>query len=795
MRSQQRWIPILFIVFLVAFLFQSYAVAQVPKLPKAAKASSQAPALKLPENATPEQMNAFLAGLSDEQARKLLLDTMKQEAEARLHTEEAEGGGAGRKTGIAALFSSAEEAMDALFKRLGAVFTGAETTPSGWPEAWAKLTGGKGFGQFAANFVIMLLIIIGGVAAERFLLRMIAGMHDYLMKTVPLGRLQKLGFIVSRILIDGLGIACFVLVSFVLFAVIYSPQDSGHLPVSIFLVTSYYFRLTLFAAKVILSPKAAGLRLAPMSDADAGLIYSWMMRITAVCALIGAVAFTLREAGISRDVFLLIYSSAGVTVSVLLIVLIMQVRERVARAIAPSAGEILMPIEALQAKLSAIWHWVAILYVAAVGVYWTMRMLTHGDLHILNLVFSLFLIPLFIGLDQWVQKLLAIASGGSREIIDLGKPEDATGAAAIQLQEPKRAGMETYVPLIKKSFRVVLVVFFFFAVLKLWGFDIALGRLIARDVLSVLLVLIIGLIIWQLIKARIDQKLQEEMPLMSDDAEEGGGVGSRSATLLLLLRKFLLAVLFVIVFLIILSSLGIDIAPLIAGAGVIGLAIGFGAQTLVKDIISGIFFLIDDAFRVGDYVEAGAAKGTVEQISLRSMKLRHPRGQVFTIPFGDVKTVTNFSRDYIITKLDFRVRYDADLEKIRKIIKKVNKQIMQDEEVKRVMLSDIKSQGIREIQDSAMILRVKFKTIPGEQFPIQRQVFHLVQKAFKESGIEFAHRNVTVYLPPEIKSKSMSEMMEAEKQAVEAGAAAAAALAQEEDEEKAKAEAASKKKK
>jgi small-conductance mechanosensitive channel len=249
----------------------------------------------------------------------------------------------------------------------------------------------------------------------------------------------------------------------------------------------------------------------------------------------------------------------------------------------------------------------------------------------------------------------------------------------------------------------------------------------------------------------------------------------------------------VIVTLIMLSSLGVDIAPLIAGAGVIGLAIGFGSQTLVKDIIAGIFFLIDDAFRVGDYVEAGSAKGTVAQIGLRSMKMRHPRGQVFTIPFGDLKTVTNFSRDYIITKLDFRVRYDVDLEKIRKIIKKINKELMQDEEIKRVMLSDIKSQGIREIQDSAMIMRVKFKTIPGEQFVIRREVFHRVQKAFKESGIEFAHRNVTVYLPPEVQSKSLDEMSEAEKKAVEAGAAAAAALAQEEDEQKAKAEATKKK--
>jgi small-conductance mechanosensitive channel len=773
-------------------LLHSFAAAKPPKLPKASSGPPPVQEATLPDHATPEQVDAFMAGLSDEQARRLLLEKMRQEAESRASSAEA-GTPHPTDSGIGALFSSAEDAMDALFTRLGAVFAGAENVPSGWTEAWAKLTGGKGFGQFTANLAIMLLIVLGGLAAERFLLRMIAGMHDYLTKTVPLGRLQKFAFIISRILIDGLGIACFVLVSFVLFAVIYSPQDSGYLPASIFLVASYYFRLVMFGVRVILSPKAAGLRLAPMSDADAGLIYRWFMRIAAVCALISVIALTLREAGISRDIFLLIYSSAGAVVSLLLIALILQVRERVAQAIAPEAGEILMPIEALQAKLASIWHWIAILYAASAGVYWTIRMLTYGDVRILHLIYSLFLIPVFIGLDQWMQKLLAMASGGSREVIELGAPTEAAQEPADPLQWSQRARIENYVPLIKKSFRVVLVVFFFFAMLRMWGIDITLGRLIARDVVTIFLILIAGVIVWQLIKARIDQKLREEMPMASEEAEEGGGVGSRSATLLMLLRKFVFAVLFVILALTILSSLGINIAPLIAGAGVVGLAIGFGSQTLVKDIIAGVFFLIDDAFRVGDYVEAGAAKGTVAQIGLRSMKLRHPRGQVYTIPFGDLKTVTNFSRDYIITKLDFRVRYDADLEKIRKVIKKINKELMQDEEIKRVMLSDIKSQGIREIQDSAMILRVKFKTIPGEQWTIRREVFHRVQKAFMDSGLEFANRNVTVYLPPEIQSKSLSEMTEAEKKVVEAGAAAAAVLAQEEEEQKAKA-AASKKK-
>jgi len=167
----------------------------------------------------------------------------------------------------------------------------------------------------------------------------------------------------------------------------------------------------------------------------------------------------------------------------------------------------------------------------------------------------------------------------------------------------------------------------------------------------------------------------------------------------------------------------------------------------VRDILSGVFYLMDDAFRVGDYIETAGTKGMVEYISLRSLRLRHPRGMVYTIPFGDMGSVQNFSRDYIITKLDVRVRYDADIEKIRKIIKQISKELQKDEETGQLLLSKIKSQGVREMDDSAMILRVKFKTKPGDQFVLRREVYRLIQERFRAQGIEFAHRNVTVYLP------------------------------------------------
>jgi small-conductance mechanosensitive channel len=266
----------------------------------------------------------------------------------------------------------------------------------------------------------------------------------------------------------------------------------------------------------------------------------------------------------------------------------------------------------------------------------------------------------------------------------------------------------------------------------------------------IFILLLIGLILWQFLKSQIQKNIEEEVPEQDSGGEEGGAGGSRSETLLLLLRKTIVVVFFAIVFLLFLSSMGINIGPLLAGAGVVGLAIGFGAQTLVKDIIAGVFFLIDDAFRVGDYIETGGQKGTVEHISLRSLRLRNPRGPVHTIPFGDMGTVTNMSRDYIITKLDFRVRYDTDVDKVRKIIKKkVYEPIMQNEDLAPKLLDKIKSQGVKAMDDSAMIMRVKYKTAPGDQFDIRKEVYRLMQEAFAEEGVEFAHRNVTVYIPPD----------------------------------------------
>jgi small-conductance mechanosensitive channel len=139
----------------------------------------------------------------------------------------------------------------------------------------------------------------------------------------------------------------------------------------------------------------------------------------------------------------------------------------------------------------------------------------------------------------------------------------------------------------------------------------------------------------------------------------------------------------VIVFLLLgLGNIGVDTTPLLAGAGIAGLAIGFGAQKLVTDVVSGIFFLVDDAFRTGEYVEVEGTMGTVEKISIRSMQLRHHKGPVHTIPYGEIPKITNFSRDWVIMKLRFTVPFDTDPNKVKKIFKKIGQDMLVMDEFK-----------------------------------------------------------------------------------------------------------------
>jgi small-conductance mechanosensitive channel len=280
-----------------------------------------------------------------------------------------------------------------------------------------------------------------------------------------------------------------------------------------------------------------------------------------------------------------------------------------------------------------------------------------------------------------------------------------------------------------------------------WGLDLSRDGFVA-NLADVALIVFAGWLAYSAVSVVINQKIEQEGGVeVAEPGEEGGGHGgiSRIAMLLSLFRKFLLVTIVTIVGMIALSQLGVDIGPLFAGAGVVGLAVGFGAQTLVRDIFSGAFFLMDDAFRIGEYIDVGSVKGTVEKISVRSMQLRHHMGALHTIPFGEITHLTNYSRDWVMMKLKLRVTYDTDIERVRKLIKKLGQQLLEHPEVGDKFMQPLKSQGVYSMEDdTAIIIRVKFMTRPGDQFQTRKVVYQAIRDLFAEEGIQFATRREVV---------------------------------------------------
>jgi small-conductance mechanosensitive channel len=285
-----------------------------------------------------------------------------------------------------------------------------------------------------------------------------------------------------------------------------------------------------------------------------------------------------------------------------------------------------------------------------------------------------------------------------------------------------------------------------------WGWGIDLESMAARETmmtriahgaLSAVAILLIADFLWHVSKAAIDIKLAETADPGLPNTPEARR-RARLRTLLPIFRNILFVVVVAAAALMALAAMGVEIGPLIAALSVLGVAIGFGAQTFVRDIIAGMFYLLDDAFRVGEYIQSGNYKGTVEGFSIRSVRLRHQRGAVYTVPFSLLGAVQNQSRDWVIDKLTVGITYDSDIEKARKLIKQIGLELAEEPEFKPLILEPLKMQGVDAFGDYAVQIRMKMMTLPGENFVIRRQALARIKKAFDANGIKFAFPTVQV---------------------------------------------------
>jgi small-conductance mechanosensitive channel len=749
-------------------------------MPRSSGSEAGAEAVKpvvLPEHLTRAEVRELLSRLSDEEVRQLLVQQLDKVADLEVPA----GGDEGQ---VATL----QQKLATIHGRLSLMVSAIAELPSLGSFVVDRLIAGKSASHLWTILLFTVVVFGVGGVGEWLFRHLFARMGQNPSGDRSETSVGKLWILLFRAVIDVLGIAVFGLCAAGTFFAFY--QD--HAPTRALMATLFwiviYIRLVRAGARFLLAPSASSVRLPPLGDEAARGIYRRVVVLAGI--LIAAVLASkfFDQLGVDEGMSLLIGRIVGFVVLASVGVVVWHDREVVARMIRsepeeeaePEGGE--EPPSRMRSMLAANWHVLTICYLVAIWLSGAVtRLLTGGDTSTQGIISLGILVAVPIAdrlMRLTLSKMLGVpeasaapveapveAPAGTAEVVEQAGEEaievaTTTSAPAFGEAVPAAVSRATvaaraeYQKVLMRNFRIVLAVVVFLIVAKVWDVNIhaaaahGMGETLAGALVNIVIAVILASAGWGIIKTAITQKIREEEPHAGDagemEGEAGGKGGTRLQTLLPLFQKFLFITLIVIVALMILAELGVDIGPLIAGAGVVGIAIGFGAQTLVKDIVSGLFFLMDDAFRVGEYIDVGSVRGVVEGISVRSLRLRHQNGPVHTVPFGAIQHLTNYSRDWAIMKLEVRVPFDTDMEKVRKIVKKVGQELMADPDHGKNFLQPLKSQGVNRMDDSAFIVRVKFMARPGEQFLLRREVFRRIQEAFADQGIKFAPRRVIV---------------------------------------------------
>jgi len=254
--------------------------------------------------------------------------------------------------------------------------------------------------------------------------------------------------------------------------------------------------------------------------------------------------------------------------------------------------------------------------------------------------------------------------------------------------------------------------------------------------LRIMLVLAIGYVAIRFVRLGLRQ-LERVMIVASDKKDQESGTASkRAATLTGILRTIALSAIWAIIIIESLQLVGLDVAPILAGAGILGLAVGFGAQNLVRDLISGFFIILEDQVRLGDVAVINGTAGAVETITFRTISLRDFSGVVHIFPNGGITTLSNMTKDWSAFVLDMGVAYREDTDRVVAVMRAVGEELRQDQELGSLIIEPIEIVGVENFADSAVTIRARIKTKPAEQWKIGREYRRRLKKAFDAQHIE-----------------------------------------------------------
>jgi moderate conductance mechanosensitive channel len=554
--------------------------------------------------------------------------------------------------------------------------------------------------------------------------------------------IRRLPLMLGRLVLDLLPVAGFALAVYGLMGMVRplpTTQLAGLLIAHVYIGARCVFVL----ARALVSPGVPGMRLVPLSDEGADYCVVWLRRML----LVGLGGYVLADVGVSFGLSWTAYDTiANLTlllISLMLVRIILQQRHNVAaalRAPPPEPGETIdaarRMLRRARNRLAEVWHLLAILWLLAV---WVVSSLSVEDG--LQRLFTASALALAVfavakGLDELLRCAIERAANPG--------PETARRWPGLAVRAATYGGPLRAVLTLGVAFGGLVLLLEAWGVRAMaWFTDGTLGGRLLDTLLTIGATLVLGILVWEAASSAIQRRLAR----LSHDSQAARG--ARVRTLLPMLRTMLGGVIFVFVVMSVLSQLGVNVAPLLAGAGVVGVAVGFGSQTLVRDVITGIFLLLEDAMAVGDVVSLGGLSGVVEHLSIRSIKLRALDGSLHIIPFSAVTTVTNMTRDFSFAVLDVRVGYGEDPDHVAEVLKEISKEMRAEPKWQTQMRDEIEVMGIESFGDSGILIRARAKTEPAARWNVMREFHRRIKRRFAELGIEipYPYQRVVVDQP------------------------------------------------
>ena len=569
-----------------------------------------------------------------------------------------------------------------------------------------------------------LLILLAGFVVEIAVWRLMAGLRRA-------SELPESGSVGERMLAAALGVllgivplAAFAVGSFAALSVAALPETAAELVLAVVYASSAA-RLAMLAARAVLAPEAAGARLAPLDDAGAAGLLAWLRRLVLAVVYGWLICEVARIFALPSAPYRLLVDLVGLTVLVVAVSMVLRNRKVVQNRLRGDGG-------GTRARLADIWHVVAVAYLAAVFLVWAAAV--EGGFAYIGAA------------SAWT-----VAAVAAARLADLGVLRLVDAATRWEVRADSRfpgvkARADRYVPVLRKCLRTAVWFIAAIAALEAWRAPVLdllaapAGERIVGALVRIALVLGVFLVLWEALCLAIERYLDAR-----DDHGNPQERSGRARTLLPLLRRASAVLLLTVGGLTAASELGIDIAPLLAGVGIAGLAIGFGAQTLVKDVITGLFIVMENQVAVGEYVSVAGHSGTVEALSIRTIRLRDLSGTVHVVPFGEVGTVENLTRDFSYALIDAGVGYSEDTDRVSDVLREIAAGMEGDESWRHRVIPPFEVFGVQELGDSAVIVRCRFKTPPMHQWAVAREFRRRMKKRFDELGIEIPFPHRTVY--------------------------------------------------